>query len=186
MKRRRVSPFRMGLSIFLLVFFLAGIVAFSWLLTMYHPADAAHPYDWGFVGAMSPIVACTIGLVLALYMAFKGAFSATYTVDAEGMTTYFRKHTYRLLWQDCLEFEIVPVMVNHGTAAWILYCSTKALSKKERDNFSQYHKNDYAHIQFFQLCDEEAYQEFLSCIPERARNYLVAEMLVHGLTWERK
>ena len=94
MKRRRVSPFRMGLSIFLLVFFLAGIVVFSWLLTMYHPADAAHPYDWGFVGAMSPIVACTIGLVLALYMAFKGAFSATYTVDAEGMTTYFRKHTY--------------------------------------------------------------------------------------------
>ena len=140
MKRRRVSPFRMGLSIFLLVFFLAGIVVFSWLLTMYHPADAAHPYDWGFVGAMSPIVACTIGLVLALYMAFKGAFSATYTVDAEGMTTYFRKHTYRLLWQDCLEFEIVPVMVNHGTAAWILYCSTKALSKKERDNFFQYHK----------------------------------------------
>lgn len=114
MKRRRVSPFRMGLSIFLLVFFLAGIVVFSWLLTMYHPADAARPYDWGFVGAMSPIVACTIGLVLALYMAFKGAFSATYTVDAEGMTTYFRKHTYRLLWQDCLEFEIVPVMVNHG------------------------------------------------------------------------
>ena len=95
MKRRRVSPFRMGLSIFLLVFFLAGIVVFSWLLTMYHPADAARPYDWGFVGAMSPIVACTIGLVLALYMAFKGAFSATYTVDAEGMTTYFRKHTYR-------------------------------------------------------------------------------------------
>ena len=68
-------------------------------------------------------------------MVFKGAFSATYTVDAEGMTTYFRKHTYRLLWQDCLEFEIVPVMVNHGTAVWILYCSTKALSKKERDNF---------------------------------------------------
>lgn len=80
----------------------------------------------------------------------------------------------------------MPVMVNHGTAAWILYCSTKALSKKERDNFFQYHKNDYAHIQFFQLCDEEAYQEFLSCIPERARNYLEAEMPVHGLTWERK
>ena len=77
-------------------------------------------------------------------------------------------------------------MVNHGTAFWILYCSTKALSKKERDNFFQYHKNDYAHIQFFQLCDEEAYQEFLSCIPERARNYLEAEMPVHGLTWERK
>lgn len=73
-------------------------------------------------------------------MVFKGAFSVAYTVDAEGMTTYFRKHTYRLLWQDCLEFEIVPVMVNHGTAVWILYCSTKALSKKERDNFFQYHK----------------------------------------------
>lgn len=130
MKRRRVSPFRMGLSIFLLVFFLAGIVVFSWLLTMYHPADAAHPYDWGFVGAMSPIVACAIGLILDLYMVFKGAFSAAYTVDAEGMTTYFRKHTYRILWQDCLEFEIVPVMVNHGTAVWILYCSTKALSKR--------------------------------------------------------
>ena len=66
------------------------------------------------------------------------------------------------------------------------YADTKALSKKERDNFFQYHKNDYAHIQFFQLCDEEAYQEFLSCIPERARNYLEAEMPVHGLTWERK
>lgn len=63
-------------------------------------------------------------------MVFKGAFSAAYTVDAEGMTTYFRKHTYRILWQDCLEFEIVPVMVNHGTAVWILYCSTKALSKR--------------------------------------------------------
>lgn len=118
MKRRRVSPFRMGLSIFLLVFFLAGIVVFSWLLTMYHPADAAHPYDWGFVGAMSPIVACTIGLVLALYMAVQGRVLGYVYRGCGGYDHLFSQAYISLLWQDCLEFEIVPVMVNHGTAAW--------------------------------------------------------------------
>lgn len=35
-----------------------------------------------------------IGLFLSLYMVLKGAFSAAYTVDTEGMTTYWRKtHT---------------------------------------------------------------------------------------------
>lgn len=185
MKRRRVSPFRMGLSIFLLVFFLAGIVVFSWLLTMYHPADAAHPYDWGFVGAMSPIVACTIGLVLALYMAFKGAFSATYTVDAEGMTTYFRKHTYRFCGRTVWSLRSCPSWSTTAPRPGSFIAPQRRFPKSNGTISSNITKRLCAYP-VFQLCDEEAYQEFLSCIPERARNYLEAEMPVHGLTWERK
>ena len=61
-------------------------------------------------------------------MVLKGAFSAAYTVDADGMTTYWRKNTYRLLWTDCVEFEIVQVPVNWSTSAAVVYCSTRVLS----------------------------------------------------------
>lgn len=54
-------------------------------------------------------------LFISFYMVLKGMFSAAYTVDAEGMTTYWRKNTYRLLWTDCIEFEIVQVPVNWST-----------------------------------------------------------------------
>ena len=62
-------------------------------------------------------------------------FSAAYTVDAEGMTTYWRKNTYRLLWTDCIEFEIVQVPVNWSTSAAVVYCSTRVLSQKEKETF---------------------------------------------------
>lgn len=117
-------------------------------------------------------------------MVLKGAFSAAYTVDAEGMTTYWRKNTYRLLWTDCVEFEIVQVPVNWSTSAAVVYCSTRVLSQKEKENFFWYHKNDFAHVQYFQYSDEAIFQEFLYCVPERARNYLEAKALVLGLPGE--
>lgn len=55
-------------------------------------------------------------LFISFYMVLKGMFSAAYTVDAGGMTTYWRKNTYRLLWTDCIEFEIVQVPINWGTS----------------------------------------------------------------------
>lgn len=177
MKRRKVSPFSLGVPLFLLIFFLIGITIFSWLLTIYQPADAAHPYDLGFVGATSPIIACSVGLCLSLRMLLKGACTASYTVDADGMMTYWHKKIYRLLWEDCVEFEIIPIMINHGTAIYVVYCSTRMLSQKEKENFFSYHKNDFAHIQYFQYGDEEAFREFLSCIPESARNYMESRYL---------
>ena len=102
-------------------------------------------------------------------MVLKGAFSAAYIVDAEGMTTYWQKNTYRLLWTDCVEFEIVQVPVNWSTSAAVVYCSTRVLSQKEKENFFWYHKNDFAHVQYFQYSDEAVFQEFLHCVPERAR-----------------
>lgn len=117
-------------------------------------------------------------------MVLKGAFSAAYTVDAGGMTTYWRKNTYRLLWTDCIEFEIVQVPINWGTSIAVVYCSARVLSQKEKENFFWYHKNDFAHVQYFQYSDEAIFQEFLHCVPERARNYLEAKALVLGLPGE--
>lgn len=123
-------------------------------------------------------------LFISFYMVLKGAFSAAYTVDTDGMTTYWRKNTYRLLWTDCVEFEIVQVPVNWSTSAAVVYCSTRVLSQKEKENFFWYHKNDFAHVQYFQYSDEAVFQEFLHCVPERARNYLEAKALVLGLPGE--
>lgn len=130
MKRRRVSPFRMGLSIFLLVFFLAGIVVFSWLLTMYHPADAAPPIRLGLCRCNEPNRSLHNWTCLSPVHGVQGRVLGYVYRGCGGYDHLFSQAYISLLWQDCLEFEIVPVMVNHGTAAWILYCSTKALSKK--------------------------------------------------------
>lgn len=94
------------------------------------------------------------------------------------------ENTYRLLWTDCVEFEIVQVPVNWSTSAAVVYCSMRVLSQKEKENFFWYHKNDFAHVQYFQYSDEAIFQEFLHCVPERARNYLEAEALVLGLPGE--
>lgn len=141
-------------------------------------------YGVVFVLALLPVVVEAIGLFLSLYMVLKGAFSAAYTVDTDGMTTYWRKNTYRLLWTDCVEFEIVQVPVNWSTSAAVVYCSTRVLSQKEKENFFWYHKNDFAHVQYFQYSDEAIFQEFLHCVPERARNYLEAKAFVLGLPGE--
>lgn len=141
-------------------------------------------YGVVFVLALLPVVVGVIGLFLPIYMVLKGAFSAAYMVDAEGMTTYWQKNTYRLLWTDCVEFEIVQVPVNWSTSAAVVYCSTRVLSQKEKENFFWYHKNDFAHVQYFQYSDEAIFQEFLHCVPERARNFLEAEALVLGLPGE--
>lgn len=39
-------------------------------------------------------------------------------------------------------------------------------------------------MQYFQYSDEAIFQEFLHCVPERARNFLEAEALVLGLPGE--
>lgn len=114
-------------------------------------------------------------LFISFYMVLKGMFSAAYTVDAEGMTTYWRKNTYRLLWADCVEFEIVQVPVNWSTSAAVVYCSTRVLSQKEKENFFWYHKNDFAHVQYFQYSDEAIFQEF--CIAFQSG---------HAIIWKRK
>ena len=138
---------------------------------------------FGLFGAVFVIVG-VVEFCISIYMVLKGAFSAAYTVDAEGMTTYWRKNTYRLLWTDCIEFEIVQVPINWGTSIAIVYCSTRVLSQKEKENFFWFHKNDFAHVQYFQYSDEAIFQEFLHCVPERARNYLEAKALVLGLPGE--
>lgn len=162
------------------LFLLGRDCFFSWILIKYVPNNPTHPYDFGFFCGVIFIIAGVVGFCASIYMVLKGAFSAAYTVDAEGMTTYWRKNTYRLLWTDCIEFEIVQVPINWGTSIAIVYCSTRVLSQKEKENFFWYHKNDFAHVQYFQYSDEAIFQEFLHCVPERARNYLEAKALVLG------
>ena len=184
MKKRKVSAFYTGLFGFTSIFFLVGIAFVMWFLVVYMQEDIASLRGLSLIGVILFFASSLIGLFLSLYMVLKGAFSAAYTVDAEGMTTYWRKNTYRLLWTDCVEFEIVQVPVNWSTSAAIVYCSTRVLSQKEKENFFWFHKNDFAHVQYFQYSDEAIFQEFLHCVPERARNYLEAEALVLGLPGE--
>lgn len=184
MKKRKVSAFYTGLFGFTSIFFLVGIAFVMWFLVVYMQEDIASLRGLSLIGVILFFASSLIGLFLSLYMVLKGAFSAAYTVDAEGMTTYWRKNTYRLLWTDCIEFEIVQVPINWGTSIAVIYCSTRVLSQKEKENFFWYHKNDFAHVQYFQYSDEAIFQEFLHCVPERARNYLEAEALVLGLPGE--
>lgn len=184
MKKRKVSAFYTGLFGFTSIFFLVGIAFVMWFLVVYMQEDIASLRGLSLIGVILFFASSLIGLFLSLYMVLKGAFSAAYTVDAEGMTTYWRKNTYRLLWTDCIEFEIVQVPVNWSTSAAVVYCSTRVLSQKEKENFFWFHKNDFAHVQYFQYSDEAIFQEFLHCVPERARNYLEAEALVLGLPGE--
>lgn len=181
MKKRKVSAFYTGLFGFTSIFFLVGIAFVMWFLVVYMQEDIASLRGLSLIGVILFFASSLIGLFLSLYMVLKGAFSAAYTVDAEGMTTYWRKNTYRLLWTDCIEFEIVQVPINWGTSIAVVYCSTRVLSQKEKENFFWYHKNDFAHVQYFQYSDEAIFQEFLHCVPERARNYLEAKALVLGL-----
>ncbi len=181
MKKRKVSAFYTGLFGFTSIFFLVGIAFVMWFLVVYMQENIASLRGLSLIGVILFFASSLIGLFLSLYMVLKGAFSAAYTVDAEGVTTYWRKNTYRLLWTDCAEFEIVQVPVNWSTSAAVVYCSTRVLSQKEKENFFWYHKNDFAHVQYFQYSDEAIFQEFLHCVPERARNYLEAEALVLGL-----
>lgn len=184
MKKRKVSAFYTGLFGFTSIFFLVGIAFVMWFLVVYMQENIASLRGLSLIGVILFFASSLIGLFLSLYMVLKGAFSAAYTVDAEGVTTYWRKNTYRLLWTDCAEFEIVQVPVNWSTSAAVVYCSTRVLSQKEKENFFWYHKNDFAHVQYFQYSDEAIFQEFLHCVPERARNYLEAEALVLGLPGE--
>lgn len=179
MKKRKVSAFYTGLFGFTSILFLVLTIIFVWIFIQCITGPTDSEYDVVFVLSLLPVVVAAIGLFF-----LKGAFSAAYTVDAEGMTTYWRENTYRLLWADCVEFEIVQVPVNWSTSAAVVYCSTRVLSKKEKENFFWYHKNDFAHVQYFQYSDETIFQEFLHCVPERARNYLEAKALVLGLPGE--
>lgn len=184
MKKRKVSAFYTGLFVFAFIFSLVLTTICVWIFIQCITGPTDSEYGVVFVLALLPVVAGATCLFSSLYMVLKGTFSAAYTVDAEGMTTYWRKNTYRLLWTDCVEFEIVQVPVNWSTSAAIVYCSTRVLSQKEKENFFWFHKNDFAHVQYFQYSDEAIFQEFLHCVPERARNYLEAEALVLGLPGE--
>ena len=184
MKKRKVSAFYTGLFVFAFIFSLVLTTICVWIFIQCITGPTDSEYGVVFVLALLPVVAGATCLFSSLYMVLKGTFSAAYTVDAEGMTTYWRKNTYRLLWTDCIEFEIVQVPINWGTSIAIVYCSTRVLSQKEKENFFWYHKNDFAHVQYFQYSDEAIFQEFLHCVPERARNYLEAKALVLGLPGE--
>lgn len=181
MKKRKVSSFYTGLFLFTSVLFLVGIAVFIWFLTIYVPDDPAHPYDWGFILGMLPVIASIIGLCSSLYMVFKGMCAARYSINADGMETCWRKETYRLSWEECVEFDIVPVPVNWGSAVFIVYCSSRLLSPQEKNSFLKYHRNDFAHVQYFQYSDDEAFQEFLCCVPEQTREYLEAKAIMLGL-----
>ena len=184
MKKRKVSAFYTGLFVFAFIFSLVLTTICVWIFIQCITGPTDSEYGVVFVLALLPVVAGATCLFSSLYMVLKGTFSAAYTVDAEGMTTYWRKNTYRLLWTDCIEFEIVQVPINWGTSIAVVYCSTRVLSQKEKENFFWFHKNDFAHVQYFQYSDEAIFQEFLHCVPERARNFLEAEALVLGLPGE--
>lgn len=94
MKKRKASNFYTGLYVFMSFFFLGGTAFFSWILTKYVPNDPSRPYDFGFFCGVIFIIVGVVGFCASIYMVLKGAFSAAYMVDAEGMTTYWRKtHT---------------------------------------------------------------------------------------------
>lgn len=75
-------------------FFLVGIAFVMWFLVVYMQEDIASLRGLSLIGVILFFASSLIGLFLSLYMVLKGAFSAAYTVDADGMTTYWRKtHT---------------------------------------------------------------------------------------------
>lgn len=175
MKKRKVSAFYTGLFGFTSVFFLVLTTICVWIFICSIKEATDSEYGVVFVLALLPVVVEAIGLFLSLYMVLKGAFSAAYTVDTDGMTTYWRKNTYRLLWTDCVEFEIVQVPVNWSTSAAVVYCSTRVLSQKEKENFFWYHKNDFAHVQYFSTVMRPFF-----------RSFCIAFQSGHAIIWKRK
>lgn len=94
MKKRKVSAFYTGLFGFTSILFSILTTIFVWIFIQCIKEAADSEYDVVFVLALLPVVVGVIGLFLSIYMVLKGAFSAAYTVDAEGMTTYWQKtHT---------------------------------------------------------------------------------------------
>lgn len=94
MKKRKVSIFYTGLFGFTSILFSILTTIFVWIFIQCIKEAADSEYDVVFVLALLPVVVGVIGLLLSIYMVLKGAFSAAYMVDAEGMTTYWQKiHT---------------------------------------------------------------------------------------------
>lgn len=94
MKKRKVSAFYTGLFGFTSILFSILTTIFVWIFIQCINEAADSEYDVVFVLALLPVVVGVIGLFLSIYMVLKGAFSAAYMVDAEGMTTYWQKtHT---------------------------------------------------------------------------------------------
>ena len=92
MKKRKVSAFYTGLFGFTSILFSILTTIFVWIFIQCIKEAADSEYDVVFVLALLPVVVGVIGLFLSIYMVLKGAFSAAYTIDAEGMTTYWRKN----------------------------------------------------------------------------------------------
>ena len=91
MKKRKVSIFYTGLFGFTSILFSILTTIFVWIFIQCIKEAADSEYDVVFVLALLPVVVGVIGLLLSIYMVLKGAFSAAYMVDAEGMTTYWQK-----------------------------------------------------------------------------------------------
>lgn len=94
MKKRKVSAFYTGLFVFAFIFSLVLTTICVWIFIQCITGPTDSEYGVVFVLALLPVVAGATCLFSSLYMVLKGTFSAAYTVDAEGMTTYWQKtHT---------------------------------------------------------------------------------------------
>ena len=179
MVRRKVIPTYkgvFGVSLFGGIILVAG---FSWILPLLD--REASDYREGIV-LLSLFLASGWSLIgLSLYFLVFGFSRAEYTVDSEGMTVYLRKKTYRLRWEECVEFGVAKIMLNQVSSIGIVYCTTKITTPYERNHFLKCRKNDYAHTLYFQVSDQEAFREFLNCLPDKARTELAKKALSRRL-----
>lgn len=177
MKQRKIMPFYCGIYVLTLILgiFTAGLISYLW----YDTFTTTGFDDTLFCTSVCVLVFCMgmFLIVASLYYMIHGFASGTYSVDAEGMTAYVGKKTYRLEWTECVEFGIAGVKVNWGSTIAIVYCTTKLTTAHERDHFLARRKNDYENTLYFQYADPESFQEFLDAVPELAKAQLIAKAL---------
>lgn len=174
MKQRKIIPFYSGIYVLTLAFGVLCLGLSAYILFFINTVPFTTS-DVIYIGIMFCV--CVFLIATSLYYIIHGFSSGTYSIDAEGMTAYVGKKTYRLEWTECVEFGIAGVKVNWGSSIVIVYCTTKLTTAHERDRFLACRKNDYENTLYFQYTDPESFQEFLDAVPELAKAQLVAKAL---------
>ncbi len=172
MKIHKISPFYSGIYVFVFISMLimeAAAVGFAYMSYRNHGFSIALIECVAFVwipGGMCQII--------SVHSLTKGMAADKYSVDAEGMTVYTRKQTYRLLWSECTDFDIVFQTVNWDQHIAIVYCTKKPATAYERTHFLKCRQNQYDETMFFQYSDRLALEEYLNCIPSPWKERLSA------------
>lgn len=183
MKKRKVSAFYTGLFGFTSIFFLVSTTICVWIFICSIKEATDSEYGVVFVLALLPVVVEAIGLFLSLCMVLKGAFSAAYTVDTDGMTTYWRK-THTDFCGPTVSSLRSCRFRSTGVPRLRSYIAPHVYFPRKKKRISSGSTRTTLRTCSISSTVMRPFSGVLHCVPERARNYLEAEALVLGLPGE--